>query len=204
MIWIIAGVVVLVVGVGLVLMNLRSIGARVAAYAVKKAVEQSDLPADQKRGLMTRVDQLREDFIEGRITDEQLKRIGLEIFEGPLLPVGVVLFIEQEHVAKSGLSAEEKAEAKVTLRRLSRGVIEKTIPLRAIEPMFAGISAPDEQGKSHIKKHLTDTEIRDFLTLAQREADKAKVPAEPLEIDLVKELDAAIERGMKEPLETPF
>lgn len=204
MIWIIAGVVVLVVGVGLVLMNLRSIGARVAAYAVKKAVEQSDLPADQKAGLMTRVDQLREDFVDGRISDDQLKRIGLEIFEGPLLPVGVVLFIEQEHVAKSGLSAQEKADAKVTLQRLARGVIEKTIPLRAIESMFAGISAPDEQGKPQIKKHLTDTEIRDFLTLAQREADKAKVPAEPLEIDLVKELDAAIERGMKEPLETPF
>lgn len=204
MIWIIAGVVLLALGVGVVLMNLRSIGARIAAYAVKKAVEQSDLPANQKAGLIARVDQLREDFVEGRITDEQLKRIGLEVLEGPLLPVGVVLFIEQEHVAKSGLSAEEKAEAKVTLRRLSRGVIEKTIPLRAIEPMFAGISAPDEQGKSHIKKHLTDTEIRDFLTLAQREVDKAKVPSEPLEIDLVKELDAAIERGMKEPLETPF
>lgn len=204
MIWVVAGVLVLVVAAGLVLLNLRSIGSRIAAYVVKRAVEQSDLPADQKRGLIARVDRLREDFVEGRITDEQLKRIGDEVLEGPLLPVGMVMFLDQEHVAKSGLSEVEKSAAKLTLRRLSRGFIEKTIRPASLDAVFATISGPDEQGKRQIKKHLTDTEIRDFLTLAEREVEKAKVPVEPLEIDLAKELDAAIERGMKEPLETPF
>lgn len=197
-------IVLLGIGVTYVAFNYRSLVARGGAYLVKKTIEASDLPADQKLALMSRVDRLRDDFLAGKISDEQLKRILEEIVEGPILPVGVVLFIEQQHVAQSGLSDQEKKDAHLTLQRLARGVIEKKIPYANLDPLFAAISTTDSQGKRELKKKLTDTELRDFLTLAQREVEKAKVSEEPLEIDLAKELDEAIERGMLGPIEKPF
>jgi len=197
-------VAILLIGGTYIALNYRSLGARLVSYVVKKTIEQSDLPADQKQALITRVEKLRTDFIDGKITDEQLERIGKELVEGPLLPVGMVLFIEQQHVTPSGLSDDEKKAAHLTLQRLARGVIEKKIDYAKLDPMFAVISTTDSEGKKELKKKITDTEMRDFLTLAQREVDAAKIPEEPLQIDLAKEFDAAIERAMQEPIEKPF
>ncbi len=190
---------ILVIGGTYLALNYRSLAARGAAYLVKKTIEASELPADQKQALISRVDRLRDDFLAGKVSDEQLKRILEEIVEGPLLPVGVVLFIEQQHVAPSGLSDQEKQDARLTLQRLARGVIEKKIPYANLDPLFAAISTTDGKGHRELKKKLTDTELRDFLTLARHEIEAAKVSEEPLKIDLAKELDEAIDRAMQEP-----
>ena len=195
---------ILLIGGTYVALNFKSLGARAVAYLVKKTIEESHLPADQKQSLVNRVDRLRDDFIDGKINDEQLKRIAEEILQGPLLPVGMVMFIEQQHVASSGLSEEEKKQAHLTLQRLARGVIEKKIPYANLDPLFKAISTIDAEGNQELKKKLTDKELRDFLTLAQREVEAANISEEPLKIDLAKELDEAIERGMQEPIEMPF
>ncbi len=197
-------IVFMVLGGVLLVLNARNLTARAAAYLIKTAIEESDLPADQKAALITRVDKLRTDFTDGRITDEQLKRIGKEVFEGPLMPVGAMLFMNNHHVKPSGLNDQEKQDAQLTLQRLARGVSEKKISHRRLDPIFAVISTKDDKGNRQIKKSLTDTELRDFLTLARREVDKENISTEPMEIDLVKEFDAAVERGLAEPVEMPF
>jgi hypothetical protein len=203
----IAIVVVLVLigaGVFFVVANFRSLAARAISYVIATTIENSDLPVDQKQKLVARIDRLRDDFIAGKITDEQLKRIAEEIVDGPLMPVGMMLFINEKHVAPSGLSEQEKQEARLTLQRVARGLNEKKITTTKLDPAWRVISTTDSKGKRELKKSVTDAELRDFLKLAKKEADDAKIVDAPLDVDLAKELDEAIERAMAEPIEKPF
>lgn len=196
-------VVLILVGVGVtyVVFNFKSLAARAVAMIIEKTIEESDLPADQKLKLIARVGRLRDDYLDGKITDEQLRRVAEEIADGPLLLVGTVYFIETQYVAKSGLSEEEKKAAKLTLQRVARGVHEEKISEDKLDPMFRIVSTTDADGNVELKETVTDAELRDFLKLAEKEADNAEIPQEPMQIDLAEELDKAIERAMKEPEE---
>ncbi len=196
---VIVTLLILGAGVVFVVLNAKSLLARGAAYVIQKSIENSDLSPEQKQKLVARVDRLRDDYIAGKISDEQLKRIAEEIVEGPLMPVGVTIFIHEKHVAKSGLTDQEKAEAKLTLQRAARGLNEKKIKQSQLDPAWRVISTTDAKGKREMKDTVTDAELRDFLKLVKKEADDAKISDEPLDIDVAEELDKAIERGMREP-----
>jgi len=190
--------ILLAVGVTVLIINIKSIAARAVAMIIEKTIEDSDLAVEQKTQLIARIGRLRDDYIDGKISDEQLRRVAEEIAEGPLLLVGAVYHLDSEFVAKSGLSEDEKKAAKLTLQRVARGVHEKTIPWENLDPLFRIISDTDADGERELKKKVTDPELRDFLKLAEQEADKAAVPKEPMQIDLAEELDKAIERALEE------
>ena len=56
----------LVIGVVIVVRNIRTIGANVAQAALVQQVDQSSLPADQKAGIKVHIDRLTADFKSGK------------------------------------------------------------------------------------------------------------------------------------------
>ena len=191
-------VAILLVGGGLYLyFNFRSIVGGMIAGAVTETITASQLPDEQKQRLIARIEQLKDDFIANRVTYEQLGRIAERIADSPILPIGMVYFMEQQYVEPSGLSTQEKHDARRTLERVARGVYEKDISHDKLDQMIAPISTIDAEGNRELKEQVTDEELRAFLKNAKAEADAAEVPDEPFHVDLADELDKAIDGVLK-------
>ncbi len=191
-------VVVLVVGGALyVYLNFKSLATKAVAAVLKSAVEQWDLPAAEKQQIIVRIDRLRDDYIDGRITDDQMRRIVEKITESPAVPAGMVFFLQQKYVTDSPMSDEEKVAARLTLQRVARGVYEKSISNSELDAVMQPAMTTNSKGDSELKEKLTPEELSEFLKLAEAAADKAQVPREPFSIDIVGEIDKAIDGGMK-------
>jgi hypothetical protein len=193
--------VLAVITVGVVIfvaVNFKSIATRIVVHVIEKSIDDSDLAPEEKARLIARIGRLRDDYLAGRITDEQMQRIGEEIHDSPLFFVGGVYVLDTRFVAGSGLSDDEKRAAKLTLQRVARGLHEKKIDNKSLEPAWRIVTTGEPKGKRDLKEKITDGELRDFLKLAKEQADKAKIPDEPMQIDLADELDKAIERALED------
>ena len=191
-------VLVLVVSGGAyVYFNFKSLATKAVAAAIKAAVEEMDLPAEDKKQIIVRIDRLRDDFIAGKINEEQLERIFKRMTESPALPAGMVYFMQQRYVTNSPLNDAEKAAAKLTMQRVARGVYEKTISETELQALTAPLMKKNDKGEPELKEQVTEAELREFLKLAEAAADKANVPREPFEINIIAEIDKAIDAGMK-------
>lgn len=155
-------------------------------------LKESELPQEQKDRVLARVDGVAKDFKDAKITMAQLGQIMGKISEGPLLPLGIVWAVESQHVTNSALTADEKAEGKLNLQRLARGVFEKKIPKNNLQTVIAPISTPGPNGQPQMKQKVTIEELRAFLANAKAEADKAEIPNEPYTVDVATEVDNAV------------
>ncbi len=92
-----------------------------------QAIQQSQLPDDQKTRITKRVDGLADDFKNGKITFEDFGKVLEQIGDSPLLPLAMVYGAEEKYLKPSALSKEEKDAGVRSLQRLARGVAEKNI-----------------------------------------------------------------------------
>ncbi len=79
--------------------NFKSIASGAATTVITQNINQSKLSADQKQKLIARVEDLRQRFVDGEITTEQIARVGTALAESPLFYVGSVMFIEHQYIA---------------------------------------------------------------------------------------------------------
>ena len=180
----------------------REYAASLAKATARAAVTESGLSQEDQGRLLTRIDQIADDFVAGKISQEQITRIAAEIMNSPVLPMGVVIAADQSYVAPSGLSEEEKEAARRTLQRFARGAFEKTISESDVQEVLEMMT--ESQGNTHkVREHLTDDELRRILEVAKGKADAVEVPDEPYEIDVVGEIEAAISRALNETAEQP-
>ena len=189
--------IVAIVAVIWFVVKAKQIATNMGQAAVTAMVEQSGLSPEEKKAILVRVDCIAEDYKSGEITNEQLGRIMKVLADGPLLPLGTVRSVWARHEGKSGLSAEEKKAAELTLQRFSRGVVEKKIPATALKPILAPVMQTNAAGQKAMNQFVTDDELRAFLKAIKEEADKAKIPNEPYKVDIVKEIDKAIDAALR-------
>lgn len=116
----------------------------------------------------------------------------------PILHVGMVMLAEEKYVKPSGLSDEEKADARRTLDRLARGVHEKKISETELEQVGAPITVTKPDGSTELKETVTDEELRAFLKLARDKADEHEVPDEPFDVNIAEELEKAIDSALEQ------
>ena len=190
---------VIAVGVGVwyVAANLTTFASNMVGGAMVQMVEDTHLPPEQKERIVARIDQVKLDWQEGRVTNEQLGAIVERL--APLLYVGMVQNYAAGAVAASALPEEEKQQAQRTLDRLARGLVEGTIAPEQVDDIFAPLSAaPPDQGVDP-KPTPTQEEIRAMLDAAYAAVEEAGIPDAPYDVNIADAVDQAVEEAVSVP-----
>lgn len=193
-------VLLLAIAAGVVVaMNWRTWSADGLAVGVRKAVEETTLPEDQKLGITRQVDALAQDFKDGKVTLEQMARVFEQIAESPLLPLGAVLVAEEAYIKPSAMTPEQKAEAGLHISRFARGVAEKRIEREKIDVVLAPISKRGaQQGDYELQEpqNVSVPELELMVAEAKKFADEANIPLERFQVDIAAELSKAIDQAL--------
>ncbi|MCI0333365.1 MAG: hypothetical protein L0228_09100 [Planctomycetes bacterium] len=183
--------------------NWRDWVSTAASQGVKQAIDESDLPAEEKDQIKVQVDRVAVAFREGRLSNEQAARLMEKLTQSPLITAFVASAAEKKYLDGSGLSDEEKAEAKVTLQRFLRGAIDEKIDRRSIDAALGHVADKQPDGNWRFRNKVSDEELRAFLAEAKKAADDAQIPDQPAEFDPSDEVKRIIDESMSEPAAAP-
>ena len=179
--------------------NWHQLAANFGAQVMNQAINEMDLPEQEKGQMKAEVDRVVVALREGRISQEQLGRLLERMMQSPLVTTMMVTVIEREYLARSGLSDEEKAQARPTLQRFIRGSFDQKINEQETDAVLAHVSERGPDGQWELKDRVSDDELRAFLAAAKEAADKAGVPDQPEAIDPSDELRRIIDEALAEP-----
>lgn len=194
----ILGIIAAIMGGLWVANNAREFGTEIAASVLKAGLNELEVPDDQRKRMHARIDDVGQQFKDGKLDIEQVGEIFQRLSESPILPAGVSLFVKRVYIRDSGLDEEEKAAADTAIQRFARGVIDNSIPEAKREAVLDMISTKKPDGNREFKQKLTDEELRDFLKAVTEAADEAGVPIEVPEINFADEFDKAIDEALGE------
>jgi hypothetical protein len=193
---VVLGLLAVVIGGWWVARNVRDFGTDFAVAAMKEGLNELEVPDDQRKRMHDRIDDVGQQFKDGKIEIEQVLAIFEKLSKSPILPAGVSLFVKRVYIRDSGLNTEEKAAGDIAIQRFSRGVIDGSIPEAEREAVLDMISTKRPDGNREFKQKLTDDELRDFLKAVTETADEAGVPADVPEINFADEFDKAIDEAL--------
>ncbi len=200
-------IALVIVGV-VVAKNWRGWFADFSRDKIALVLDEAKLPDEQKIAIMAEMGAFIDAFETGDITLEELRKVAEAVAEGPILPMLAVYGLDEGYISTSGLSDEEKADAKIQLRRVARGITERSIPPNDFNNILDPLE-PDPGEKAGPKinadtmniviakpEYVDDDEIREFIANARAAADEAGVPDEDFTIDYAQEIRKAIEEAL--------
>ena len=195
----IIAVILIFVAVGVYIANnYQTWLAHGIAAGMHALIDNSDLPQQEKSEIIEIVDQIKDGYLAGEISLEELGLILESMGECPALPIGLVTQFEQSYVVSSGLSSEEKALANLNLNRLARGISSGQIGWEVVDEILAPISDPGEDGNQHLRApaEVSDDDIRIVLATVQETVDQAGISNEKIEIDISDEFKKSVEDAL--------
>jgi hypothetical protein len=203
---VVAGIVLAAVLAYWISQNWREWMSEAGTEVIVESVNASDLPEQEKREIEIQVNRVGNAVRDGSLSMERLGTIVEQLMDSPILSTIVVSTAENMYLEPSGLSDEEKAEARITLQRFVRGAIDGTIDQTSVDSALDHIADRQEGGGWQLRDRVTDAELRGFLAVAKARADEANVPDEPEEFDPSDEIKRIIDEAMggqaaEEPLE---
>ena len=197
--------ILLLVGGIYVYMNWKNWAASISQTVAREVINNSKLPDDQKTAIIAEVDRVSTDFKEGKISFEELRRVGEAIAESPALPLAGVQLAKEKYIEPSDMTPEEKAAANRSLQRFARGIYEKKIT--PAEEQITDVIKPVVRLKPgnqwEFKEKPTRQELDQFAANCKAKADEAQIPDEPFEINFADELKKVIAQALKEPPPAP-
>lgn len=196
-------VVLIIVGAGIfVAKNFKSWAAEGITAAMSMMIEESDLPEVERSEIIEILNQVKEEYLAGDITTEELGHILEAMTSCPAIAMGIVIQFEASYVAISSLSDGEKNEATLALNRFAQGLTNGLIGWEEIEDIIAPISETDAEGKQTLKDpgSVTDDEILEALAAVKRAADNAGIAEELVEVDISESFRTTIEEALARPL----
>lgn len=196
----IVGVVVAAIAAYWVAQNWRDWTARFVSEGINQSIDAANIPEQEKDEIKVQVDRVANAFRDKKISNEQMAVMFEELTESPIFSTIAIYTAEAKYLDPSGLSDEEKAEARIIIQRFVRGAVEGTIEQNSIDAALQHVA--DRQGDDgwQLRERVTDAELRAFLAVAKTEADKANVPDEPVEFDPSDEIKRIIDKAMGEQL----
>ncbi len=200
-------VVILVIVGGIVAFwasrNWRRLLSQASIPAVNQAIDESALPPEEKKEIKVEVERFFTEFREGRVSTEQFGQMIERFAHSPLMSAIVTSAIETKYLDASGLSDEEKADAKTTLQRFMRGVIDDKIAQPAADAALSHVATKQPNNQWEFPDKVTDEQIRAFVVDAKKAADEAGIPAEPEEFDPSDEVKRIIDETLNGPVSPP-
>ncbi|MFZ4573951.1 MAG: hypothetical protein ACOYN0_06110 [Phycisphaerales bacterium] len=194
-------IVLLIGGSVFVYMNWKGWMAGSIRTMSEQVVSQSSLVQADKDKINQKISTVMQDFQDGKVSFEQLGTVAKDLAEGPLLPLASVSVIQKEYFPVAAYTPEEADAAKRSLERCARGIAEKTISHTRINDILAPVSTTQPNGQFELKpkEKVTKDEVRKMVDTAKAEADTAKVPDEPYEVDIAGVVCDSIDRALGKP-----
>lgn len=178
--------------------HFKSMMSDATRNAIVSGIQESDLDEEEKQAVVAQVDRVVEQYKSGEITTQQLGRVMEELAQSPLMGVILIYSIEAKYIQPSGLSADEKDQARRTMQRALRGVLEEKIRQEELETAMDYVSVKDANGSRQLKNSVSDDDLRAFLAELKERADSAEIPDEPFEVKIGEEFRQAIDRALGE------
>lgn len=207
--------VVLIVGTVFVVRSYRGWIAKGVREASSAALVEMQLDDQEQAEVMGHVQVLLDKYTAKDIDNAQFFGVFEKLVESPLVAAAMVGGIDRLYFGQSGLSDEEKAGARVQLRRYANGLFEKDISPDSVETVLASVSTttPDDNdiriqyqtGPSGTTEYalrsadeVSDEDLRELIRAAGAKADEAGVEANPGEIDISDTVGIAIAEALGE------
>lgn len=184
--------VLVVVGGVIVWMNWKGWTAGAMNAGMKAAVTEADLPAEQVGRINTQIDQLTSAFEAGDVTFEDLAEVVQAMENHPILPIGVLEFIEYNSLKAEGLTDEERAAGTLATQRLQRALIDELMVMEDLEPVLEPVSQRSADGNLEPLQNPTAPQVRLYIAAAEKKADELGVPNEPYDVDLAEQIERLI------------
>lgn len=184
------------VGVWWVSQNWRGLVSGMAANGVNEMINQSELPDAEKEELKAEVKRVTDAIADGTMSQDQLQQFLNEFGKSPLVSLLIVTAVESQYVKPSGLSDEEKADARDTLDRYAHGLVSKQLDQQDVDLLMPYVATEGQQGKGdwQMKEQISDEELRQFLSAAKDQVEEAEIPAEVPPIDVSEELKKIVDK----------
>lgn len=181
--------------------NWRGWLSDISAVGLNAVIESSDLPPEEKQEIRVEADRVVDAFRNGRISGKRIGMIAERFANSPLLTIIIVSTVDRHYFDKSGLSEEERAAGKQTLRRFLRGAIDGTIDRDAIDAAMAHVADRQPDRSWRLRPRVTDEQLRVFLAAAKAEADAAAIPDDPEPFDPSDAVKRIVDEALAEPAE---
>jgi hypothetical protein len=194
------GGVLCVVGVWYVASNLDKWVVGLGREAIVAAINDSELPDEEKAEVITQVDRLVTAYKEGKIDQTDLERVMTELEDAPALQALALYGIEDEFLEGVDLPPAELEEARQTFGRALRGVYEGKI---SDEVFYAALPDYDEEPVRLASTNAAEQEgsaeddVRELVAKLKVMADNAGIPNEPFELDLGEEVKKLVDRALE-------
>ncbi len=174
-------------------------------------LDETPVEQVEKDEINAHIEMLMTRFVEKDISTEDLFLITAEIFEGSLLPMGIVEASYEGYFAHSQLDDETKADAKVQLGRLAHGIYTEDISMDELQIILEPISMPADENNGAVQiqvgsqslelkapEDVTSEELIEVIANVRAAADEAEVGEIPPTIDLSDEVGKAIAKALGE------
>tara|TARA_R110002111_G_scaffold118695_3_gene181367 strand:- start:158 stop:820 length:663 start_codon:yes stop_codon:yes gene_type:complete len=184
------------IGVWWVAKNAKSLMSEGFASVINQAVEQSNLPDDQKQVITSRVDSVKEDFIAGDITLEQIGQAMENLDVEKLISAGVTQYVGTGMMNASNLSADQKAAGQQAMNRVATGLLDGQISTSEVQTAIAPILDQSASGDWQFKQNPTAEELQQVLENANDLADQAGIAQDVPEIDFGQRVSEAFDEAL--------
>jgi len=183
--------------------NWREVMATGTADMINQGIDSSNLPPEEKKQLKTEVQRVTDAFRKGQISLEQLVKILESLSKSPLMALIIVSSVEIHYLDKSGLSADEKTDAKRTLQRYVRAVADGKIDQQGADAVMIHIADRKPDGRWEMRQTVSDQDLRAALAEAKKRADEVGIPDEPPVFDPSDELKRILDEALPQPALVP-
>ncbi len=194
------GVLVAVLGGVWIANNWKGMAAGGMAMGIKAEVDASELAPDEKAQVKVEIDRFADSMSDDQTSAEEVAQFmqvfAQEFMESPLMGTIMLSAAEQEQIDKSGLTDEEKAEARVALQRLLRGMLDRDIAQGDADAAAGHIAIRQPNNRWRLKQTVSDEELRAFTTDAKKAADDANVPEQPGPFDPSDEVKKVVDSAL--------
>jgi hypothetical protein len=194
------GVVLAVVAGVWISKNWKGLAASGMSMGIKQEIDRSDLSAEEKAQVKVQIDRFADTLGDPDTSTEEaaqlMQMFAQEFMEAPLVGTIMLSASEQEQIDTSGLSDEEKADARTALRRLMRGMLDRNIASSDADAAAQQIAVRQPNNRWQLKKSVSDEELRAFTDKAKKAADDANVPEQPGPIDPSEEVKRAVDAAL--------
>jgi hypothetical protein len=150
------------------------------------------------------MDGVVDEFRQGTLTTAEMGQVMEGLQNSPLLAVLGAGLVTQQYVEPSSMADEQKAEARLEIGRLARGLQDGSITeakLADVTTPIQGTGGPEfSLGTVRIALKAPSTataeELADLTARAKAAADEAGVPAEAYEVDASAELEKLLQSAI--------
>ena len=190
--------------------NMSTWIATVARQGIEAALEEANLPAEEETAILEQFDRVVDSYQAGEASLEDVGEIMENITKSDITGLITLQAIETKYLNSSGLSDEEKEEAKRTVMRVVRGAVEEKINEEELKKLTEHFLIKSDESAEALpgdmqdiqpddwKQSLTDDELRALLADAKELVNAKEIPDEDYEVQISSILRDAIDEVLVE------